>query len=548
MDATHFNSWPNDAAFEVVHEERQPVELAISGTIPPYVSGTLYRTGPGGRQVATDKGTVYSVDHWFDGFSQNHRFQIIQTGSSARVIYSSRHSVDPLIETIRKTANVSCLTFGQKRDPCTSFFKKVMAMFVPDRSPLSEYNIGVTLSINPPGLSDTQETGRKTQGNHGSSIHTLLAKTDSAFVRHIDPETLEPKGVVSQLTLHPQLTGNLSASHAKSDPETGDIFNYNLAFGRSSVYRVFRVSAVDGQTEILATIADAPGAYLHSSLLTKSYFILCIWSGHYAWGGIKILWEKNLLDALAPFDPCQKALWYVIDRKHGKGVVAKYGCDPFFCFHTINAWEEPCPTDPSHTDIVADLSIYKNLDVIRRFYYNNIKSSSPAALEYAGKRSCDVFLRRWRLPLVDLADPAVPVEAVIVHTAEHDRSCELPLINPRFITKPSRYIYGVCDRGLSTFFDGIVKYDMETQTATYWSSHGHSPGEPIFVVNPQGVAEDDGVLLSVVLDGHAGKSYLLVLDARTMEALGRASMECVVGFGFHGIYQSQAAAGRCVDV
>ncbi|KAI6100986.1 carotenoid oxygenase [Pisolithus croceorrhizus] len=546
----HFNNWPNDTGFEVIHEEREPVELTVSGHIPSYVSGTLYRAGPGGRQVKTDKGTTFAVDHWFDGFSQNHRFQIIQTGSSTRVVYNSRRSVDPLIENIRLTGNMAGFSFGQKRDPCTSFFKKVMSVFVPGPPrPQEEANIGVTLSINPPGFNQQTNENRK-GGGHASGIHTLLAKTDVAVVRHIDPETLEPRGVVSQKTLHPKLTGNLSAAHTKSDPISGDVFNYNLAFGRTATYRVFRVSAATGQTEILATITDAPGAYLHSSLITENYFILCVWSGCYAWGGLKILWEKNMLDAISPFNPNRKALWYVIDRKQGKGVVAKYECDPFFCFHTINAWEEASPTDPLHTDIVADLSIYKNLDILKKFYFNNLKSSSPTSLNFTGEkpRGCDVFFRRWRLPSVNTANPRKPREAVVVHTAEHSHSPELPVINPRLLTKPSRYVYGACDRSLSTFFDGLVKYDVQTQTATYFSVHGHSPGEGTFIPDPNGTAEDDGVLLSVVLDGFTGKSYLLVLDAKTMKEVGRASMDFAVNFGFHGAYCSQGVKGPVTDI
>ena len=499
--------------------------------------------------METAKDTTYSMDHWFDGFSQNHRFQIIQTGSSTRVIYNSRRSVDPLIQNIRETGNMDGFSFGQKRDPCTSFFKKVMSMFIPDpRPPEERSNIGVTVSINPPGLSDPPPSNGHVA--HASGIHTLLSKTDAVLMRHIEPETLEPKGVVSQAVLHPELTGNLSAAHAKSDPVTGDVFNYNLALGRQSIYRIFRVSAATGQTEILATITDAPAAYLHSSILTENFFILCVWNSHYAWGGMKILWEKNMLDAIAHFDPTKKALWYVVDRKHDRGVVAKYECDPFFSFHTVNAWEEPSRTDPSHTDIVADLSIYKNLDVLKRFYYNHIKSSSPASLNYVGekRRSCDAFLRRWRLSSVDTANPLDPREAVMEHTAEHNHSCDLPVINPNFLTKPSRYIYGACDRDLSTFFDGLVKYDMELHIASYFTVHGHSPGEPIFVPDPKGATEDDGVLLSVVLDGYAGKSYLLVLNAKTMEEVGRATMECIVGFGFHGAYVSQSIAGPGTDI
>ncbi|KAG9317006.1 carotenoid oxygenase [Chiua virens] len=551
-----FNNWPNDPGFDVMHEEKEPIELQVSGTIPSYVSGTLYRTGPGGYEVKTDAGKTFSVDHWFDGFSQNHRFHIIQSGSTTRVIYNSRRSVDPLIESIRRTGKMHGISFGQKRDPCVSFFRKVMSMFIPDaQPPQDQRNVGVTLSVNPPGLENIDTSTRKKKGGHASGIQSLWVKTDAATLREIEPETLEPMGVCNQSILHPELTGNLSAAHAKSDPVTGDLYNYNLSLGHESVYRVFRVSAATGKTEILATITDAPGAYLHSSLITENYFILCVWSGHYAWHGAKILWEHNVLDAIAPFDPSKKALWYVIDRKYDRGLVAKYECDPFFCFHTINAWEEPSTSEASHcaqVDIVADLSIYKNLDVIKRFYYDKIKSTSPASLDYVGEKrsgNCDVFLRRWRLPAVNYiaTSPLAVKEAVTEFTAEHDHSCDLPIINPRLLTRPSRYIYGVCDRGLSTFFDGIVKYDMKTHTPTYWSVEGHSPGEPIFVPDPNG-AEDDGVLLSVVLDGFSEKSYLLVLDARSMKEVGRASMDCVVGFGFHGTYHPQGLAAHGTDI
>ena len=68
--------------------------------------------------------------------------------------------------------------------------------------------------------------------------------------------------------------------------------------------------------------------------------------------------------------------------------------------------------------------------------------------------------------------------------------------------------------------------------------HAQSPGEPIFLPDPQGKDEDDGVLLSVVLDGTKGKSYLLCLDAKSFEEVGRAEMESVVAFGFHGTHTS----------
>lgn len=68
--------------------------------------------------------------------------------------------------------------------------------------------------------------------------------------------------------------------------------------------------------------------------------------------------------------------------------------------------------------------------------------------------------------------------------------------------------------------------------------------------DPAGRAEDDGVLLSVVLDGDRGKSYLLCLDARDMTEVGRAEVDGVVGFGFHGEHVPSQGGdrGRALDL
>lgn len=51
------------------------------------------------------------------------------------------------------------------------------------------------------------------------------------------------------------------------------------------------------------------------------------------------------------------------------------------------------------------------------------------------------------------------------------------------------------------FWSEIVKMDVATGSTQVWREEGTYPGEPIFVAGPAGSAEDDGVLLSVVLAG-----------------------------------------------
>jgi carotenoid cleavage dioxygenase-like enzyme len=54
------------------------------------------------------------------------------------------------------------------------------------------------------------------------------------------------------------------------------------------------------------------------------------------------------------------------------------------------------------------------------------------------------------------------------------------------------------------------------------------------VARPGGVGEDDGVLLSVVLDAERGTSFLLVLAADSFTELARAELPHPVLLGYHG--------------
>jgi torulene dioxygenase len=73
----------------------------------------------------------------------------------------------------------------------------------------------------------------------------------------------------------------VTASHYSRDLQSCDLFNFNLIFYPVPLYRVFRMDAQSGKTEILVTIFDAPAAYMHSLFLTEHCVILCIWGSRY---------------------------------------------------------------------------------------------------------------------------------------------------------------------------------------------------------------------------------------------------------------------------
>ncbi|KFY33238.1 hypothetical protein V494_07799 [Pseudogymnoascus sp. VKM F-4513 (FW-928)] len=530
----HFQGWPNESAFQAEGYQHTPVKLSVEGRIPAYAAGTLYRTGPSQHIVKDTPKGDFKVDHWFDGFSSVHRFQLTPAADgSMEVLYNSRQNVDTLIEKIRSTGNLDQVTFAQKRDPCDGLFKKMKAVFMPARGPTpGEHNIGVTIAPDVPGIGGESSDGK-------SRFKTLTTFTDNASFKKLDPDTLEPLGVASQVSLHPALTGPLSAAHGNYDPVNGDILNHNLNFGRNSTYRVFKTSRATGETDILATISgpDIKPAYIHSSFITENFMVLGIQSSHIAGNGLGVLWERNIVDSISRFDPARKVVWLVVDRKHGRGLVAKFTSPACFMFHSSNAWEETAADGT--TSIVCDQVEYENLDIIHRFYFENFLSTSPKAGEFlkTHRETVKPHFARYRLAgIPTTAKPSTvttsPAERIL--TIDGPLLGEFPTINPEYATRPNRFLYSIVDSGKSSYFDSIAKTDLETKTSVFWTQDRHTPGEAIFVPNPEGKSEDDGVLLVVNYDGDTGKSYLLCLDARDLSEMGRAGVDGVVPTGFHG--------------
>jgi torulene dioxygenase len=456
-----------------------------------------------------------------------------------------------VIERIKKSGRHEGYSFAGKYDLCMSYFQKVQSVFTPVPKPdrPDQVNVSISISANYPGLSGigAREEKPATQDR----LATLCSKSDISFVQMLDPQTLEPIGLARQKSLHPSLVGMGSATHAKSDPNTGDVYNFNLNFGRTGTYRVFGVSASTGTTSVLATVYARP-SYVHSLFLTEHYVILCVWNAFYYLGGVTIPYHKNLVDALATFDGSQPAKWFVVDRTPaeagGKGLVATYESDAFFAFHSINAFEEK-GGQAGEIDIVADVVAYDNNDIIKRFYLDNLMSDSPTAKGLSDKAfaSCRSSFRQHRLCNVHSGSRSQPRRTELVFSDGAEFSVELPTINQSMLMRKHRYVYCVTDTGNSSFFDGLVKYDIDTRSGVQWHQHGQTAGEPIFVADPTSTDEDGGVVLSVVLDGIKGKSYLLVLDAKTMKEVGRAKVDGPVGFGFHGTHVSARSDARPLD-
>jgi carotenoid cleavage dioxygenase-like enzyme len=97
-------------------------------------------------------------------------------------------------------------------------------------------------------------------------------------------------------------------------------------------------------------------------------------------------------------------------------------------------------------------------------------------------------------------------------------------------------MYASANSDGADWLDEIVKVDVTSGDVKGWREPGCYPGEPVFVERPGATAEDEGAILSVVLDASTERSFLLVLDAGSFEEVARAEAPHHIPFGFHGQY------------
>ena len=83
------------------------------------------------------------------------------------------------------------------------------------------------------------------------------------------------------------------------------------------------------------------------------------------------------------------------------------------------------------------------------------------------------------------------------------------------------------------FSDKLIKLNVESGQALKWvGKAGQFPSEPIFIARPDAQNEDDGVVVSIVLDTtlSSPKSFLLVLDAASFHELARVEVPAALPF------------------
>ena len=445
--------------------------LPTRGTVPAWLKGTLLRNGPAKFEVGP-----HPYRHWFDGLAMLHRFSI----AGGQVSYANKflrsHPYQKAMETGR-------ITYGEfATDPCRSLFNRVYNLFFPEPADNALVNI-------------TRLAGR------------FVALTESTLPVAFDPQTLETIG----FPRYEGVGGHTTSAHPHHDPEREATISYVTRMSRVSSYNVYGIPRGTMRRTLIGSVPVREPAYMHSFGMTERYVVLVEFSRFFDPIGLALKRGPFIMNSR--WKPEKGARFLLMDRRSGK-VAGAFQAEAFFAFHHVNAFEQG-------DAVVVDIAAYRDDEIIDKLLLDRLNGPD-------GGRIPQSQLRRYRLPQ---GGSSAEYEVL------SDEAFDLPRINYRQRTgRDYRFAYGVGTRKdrPEDFLDQLVKVDARARRARVWFEDGCYPGEPVFVPAPGATGEDDGVVLSVVLDAGKSSSFLLMLAAGSFEEVARAEVPHRIPFGLHG--------------
>jgi carotenoid cleavage dioxygenase-like enzyme len=325
-----------------------------------------------------------------------------------------------------------------------------------------------------------------------------VALTEIGAPRCFDPQTLETGNL---LKFNDELGAGPTTAHPVRTAEGW--VNFTLKPGLRSEFAVWRL-AENGSRDVIARIPSKRPAYVHSMGASRKYAILIeypyrfdplamILGGkpyieNFHWGGDETLIHLIDLSGSAPSVTC--------------------AAEPFFAFHHVSAFDDgDC--------VVVDLVGYDDAAIVSDLYLDRVRERAPVAR--------GLSLRRYRVPCNG--------QDAARETLSNTRM-ELPRVDVR--AERPRCVYAPRVGEGDAFTDGVLQIDTISASQRVWERPDESPGEAIFVPNPDGNGETDGVVLFVALNAKQNRSALVVVDAETFEERARAWAPAMLPLGFHG--------------
>jgi len=482
---------PSDLGFEPVpyNLSYKRVPLAVNGTVPTFLKGTLYRGAPG----------AWPDGWWLDGLLTIHGFKF----EAGQVYYTMQWNKD-----------------------------QVYNRTVAGKPPLPPLDRPEFTGAIPHAANTSFPTGVAFRQIQDS----LCTSTGVSSVNHLDWDTLEP--VAMPLVYDDDLRAPYLAPTHAAETQDGYILHHVVkgiqkakggGIGTPS-YVVTSMKPGSKTREVIATIERPRAAswlgapsFQHMTMATQNYYVMLESNCYYPetltqvgvvnWAG----WESNLLET---------AHVRLVSRSSGESTVYPLAYN-IFAIHHLNVFEDP-GTNTVVFDTIQLFPSFIPCSIAFEGTKMPVLESGFAGIGYKMSKAL-----RLTLPL-DKPGSKVHPQLLLGNLT----GLEFPTLRGQDYGKDYTYAYAMYISNVGTpFYDALIKTNMKDGTYVTWKVEGHFPGEPIFVADPDGKSDDDGVVVTNVLDSVNKITYMVVLDAKTMTEKARVGpTPHVIPHGFHGRY------------
>ncbi|MFJ1299331.1 carotenoid oxygenase family protein [Pseudomonadota bacterium AL_CKDN230030165-1A_HGKHYDSX7] len=287
------------------------------------------------------------------------------------------------------------------------------------------------------------------------------------------------------------------SAHPKLDPRTGELLSvtYNLRTGSLHYVRI----TPEGTVDRCVPIPSPWSAMIHDIAITTRHVLAFV---------CPLVFDLDNPAAPMRWSPERGARLALIPREARSAQDVRWVDGPaFFHWHTLNAFEED-----------------GRIDVTLPWYAGYGPGASDRRLALH-RIVIDARSGAWRDEPLD------------------DQACEFGRINEALLGQRARYGYvglrqpRAGEVPQAGAFEALARYDLDTGAKQVFTlPAGVTAGEPVFVADPTGQAEDDGFLMVFTHIEGSPQGQFLILDARD---LGQGPLATVrlprrVPGGLHG--------------
>ena len=339
----------------------------------------------------------------------------------------------------------------------------------------------------------------------------------------IDIDTLQTLG---RVRYNDSLRGDLTTAHP-TVLHNGDVINLLSAPG--SGFTVFRQSSGSPTREVIANVPHRrpiSPAWVHDFPGSNTHIVIPETPLYFNLGSLISGAETDHI--FLDWRPKEGTKLHVV--RVADGFVRTVTAPTCFVFHWANAFESE-----NGCLLHIDGAVYEDPTIVNHLTLANVRAGALQGPELPISR-----LQRLTIDLNDGAEASTSGawEPLVQDETTYGSFVEFPCVNPNYRGKDYQYAWGTAAVRPTNVNNALAKFNVRSKACEQlWHEGGGVVGEPIFVPRPGGVAEDDGVVISVVTQGD-GCAALLILDGQTHKEVARAVLPAPVKItnGFHGVF------------